>query len=151
MVNEALTNPANTKIYTRTDWSDKYQKFGRVFEVPDLPYKGEARWDQPFHWGSGSYALLKGTELGDNLILVGFDLIGKNKLVNNVYKGTDNYLSPDKPAVDPSYWIHQFSMVFKTFPDKYFTIFNTDDWPIPETWKLANVSFKTIDTLTENL
>jgi hypothetical protein len=150
MVNEALTNPLNTKIYTRPDWADKYQKFGRVFRVPDLPYKGEARWDQPFHWGSGSYALLKAAELGNDIELIGFDLVSKDKLVNNVYKGTSNYLTPDKPAVDPTYWIHQFYMVFRTFPDKYFTVYNTNEWTIPKTWKLANVSFKDIDTLTAN-
>lgn len=148
MVNEALINPANTKIYTRPDWIDKYQKFSRVVRVPELPYRGEARWDQPFHWGSGSYALLKAAELGNDIQLIGFDLYSKDSLVNNVYKDTANYLSKDKPAVDPNYWIHQFSMVFKSFPDKYFTIYNIGNWNMPDSWKLSNVNYKTLDTFT---
>jgi len=150
MVNEALTNTSNLKIYTRPDWADRYQKFERVFRVPDLPYKSEERWDRPFHWGSGSYALLKAAELGNDISLIGFDLYGSEKKVNNIYKDTENYLSKDKSAVDPSYWIHQFSMVFKIFSDKYFAVYNYKNWVMPESWKLANVVFKNIDTLTEN-
>ena len=150
MVNEAVQNYKNNNslIYTRLDWADKYKKFSNVLRVPELPYQGESRWDQPFHWGSGSYALLKSTELGNNIFLIGFDLYGNNQLVNNIYKDSNNYLEKNKPAVDPNYWIHQFSMVFKLFPDKYFTIFNYVGWKMPESWHLANVNFKNIDTLT---
>ena len=56
MIREALEhkNVSESIVYTRQDWC---QEFG-VFPVPDLPYKGELRQDDPWHWGTGQYALL---------------------------------------------------------------------------------------------
>jgi hypothetical protein len=151
MVLEAIKNPnrENTVIYTRSDWSEKFSKF-KIQRVPDLPYTGSQRWDQPFHWGSGGYALLVGAGLSHDIHIVGFDLVSSTGTVNNLYKGTNNYAKADHHPVDPTYWIYQTSMVFKSFPDKYFTVYNYKDWAMPESWKLANVVFKNIDTLTAN-
>ena len=144
MVFEAI--PAGVKnIYTRADWSFNLPS---VKNLPDLPYQGNTRPDEPFHWGSGPYAVLLATDFSDDIHMVGFDLYSSNGLVNNVYKGSKNYTKEDSRAVDPSYWIHQISKVFELFPDKYFTVYN-DNWTIPESWKLNNVSFKTIDMLSK--
>lgn len=149
---EALESPNCKKstIYTRHDWRFHFDDY-RVDVVPDLPYKGTVRADEPFHWGSGPYAVLLAATLTDVIKLVGFDLWSKDSLVNNVYKGTKNYVKADYRAVDPSYWIHQISKVFVCFPDKYFIVYNVEGWEMPESWKLANVEFKTIDKLLENI
>jgi hypothetical protein len=149
MVIEAVKNPntKNTKIYTRAEWVNTFSKLG-VHRVPDLPYAGDQRWDQPFHWGSGGYALLVAASLSDHVNIVGFDLISSTGKVNNLYKDTENYSKADQHPVDPTYWIYQTSMVFKSFPAKYFTVFNNNNWEMPESWRLANVNFKSIDTLT---
>ena len=146
MVREAVENSVG-KIYTRENWADTFKKFPQVFRVPDLPYTGLLRMDQPFHWGSGSYAVLLAATLSDNISLIGFDLYGTNNCVNNVYKNTANYSEADKRAVDPTYWIYQISKVFSLYPDKYFTVFNRSNWPMPDSWHLNNVKFKTLDTL----
>jgi hypothetical protein len=78
--------------------------------------------------------------------MIGFDLYGTAGTVNNIYKGTPNYKQEGTSSVDPSYWIYQISKVFELFPDKYFTIYN-NDWVIPESWKMKNISFKTLDKL----
>jgi hypothetical protein len=150
MVREAIKNLniKNTRIYTRVDWADTFSKLG-VLRVPDLPYTGSQRWDQPFHWGSGGYALLVAAGISDHIDIVGFDIVSTTGKVNNLYKDTANYSRSDQHPVDPTYWIYQTSMVFKSFPDKYFTVFNYNDWKMPESWCLANVKFKNIDTLTE--
>jgi hypothetical protein len=149
MVFEAVknSNNKNTRIYTRADWVNTFSKLG-VRRVPDLPYTGSQRWDQPFHWGSGGYALLVAASLSDHVNIVGFDLVSTTGKVNNLYKDTENYSKADHHPVDPTYWIYQTSMVFKSFPDKYFTVFNNSNWKMPESWQLANVNFKSIDTLT---
>jgi len=149
MVIEAAKNPKtkNTQIYTRSDWADVFAKLG-IRRVPDLPYIGTQRWDQPFHWGSGGYALLVAAGISDHIDIVGFDIVSTTGKVNNLYKDTANYSRSDQHPVDPTYWIYQTSMVFKSFPDKYFRVFNTANWSMPESWQLANVSFKNIDTLT---
>jgi hypothetical protein len=87
----------------------------------------------------------------NNISLIGFDLYGSNDKVNNVYKGSKNYLNVDSNAVDPVYWIYQVAKVFEHYPDKYFTVYNTDKWVMPDSWKLANVNFKIIDILQQRL
>jgi hypothetical protein len=148
MVREALqhTNcPAH--IYTRQDWIKEFQNNHKVSVVPELPYQGSTRADEPFHWGSGPYAVLKAALLSDCVELLGFDLYSKDSRINNLYKGTPNYNVIDHHAIDPRYWIHQVSMVFTHFPDKYFTIYNLAEWQLPDSWCLANVSFKSLDKL----
>jgi hypothetical protein len=148
MVYEALKNPnsPNTKIYTRSQWREEFTAYPNVFTIDQLPYQGINREDDIWHWGSGPLALLLACQLDfDCISVVGFDLHGNNSHVNNVYKGTENYLKIGSAAVDPSYWIYQVSMVFKHHPTKYFMVYNNADWSLPDSWKLANVEFKTLD------
>lgn len=146
---EAIDSTATT-IYTRQDWLN-FSKDSRVQLVPELPYNGELREDDPWNWGSGQFALLVGCSLSNHIHIVGFDLWGNGTLVNNVYKDTKNYDPSTKRAVDPRYWIYQNSKIFQSYPDKYFTIYNAPNWPMPDSWKLANVELKTLDKLTINI
>lgn len=147
MVKEALSLNRTKPIYTRKDWTYQFSKSSSVLTVPELPYKGDKRSDEPFHWGSGPYAVLLSALLGNQISLIGFDLWSETKTVNNIYKDTENYVKENYRPVDPSYWIHQISKVMTCFPDKYFVIYNKEHWAIPESWKLANVLIKSIDTL----
>jgi hypothetical protein len=152
MVNEAVEAQQDTIIYTRPDWISFYKENSNVRRVPDLPYKGTLRQDELWHWGSGPLALLVACTMeSNNISLIGFDLYGSNDKVNNVYKGSKNYLNVDSTAVDPVYWIYQVAKVFEHYPDKYFTVYNTDKWVMPDSWKLANVNFKIIDILQQRL
>jgi hypothetical protein len=118
--------------------------------VPDVP-QGNQRPDQPRHWGSGPYAVLIATILSKDIHMVGFDLYSNNDLINNVYKGQKHYAAADSIAVDPRYWIYQIGRVFSTNSDKYFIVYNTSDWQMPAEWCLANVEFKTLDSLYSRL
>ena len=44
-------------IYTRRRWIADFPN-EQVIALPELPYKGDKRQDDPFHWGSGPYAVL---------------------------------------------------------------------------------------------
>lgn len=151
MVNEALGNSFYKKsyIYTRKDWFVKYRLEPNIRMLPELPYKGTQRWDDPFHWGSGPYAVLLGAMLTktDTVKLLGFDLYGIDNKINNVYKDTENYKKSDSRAVDPRYWIYQMSKVFEYFPNIQFKIYNTDDWQLPDEWKKFNVEVDRISSL----
>lgn len=151
MIDEAVEsdNATNTKIYVRSNWFKYYRKIKkdkRIELLPDLPYEGNKKEDQPVHWGSGPYAVLLAAALNhDTIMLVGFDLYSSNNNVNNLYKGTKNYSRKDSRPVDPSFWIYQISRVFKNFRNKDFIIWNKKDWEIPELWKQPNVRFEEID------
>lgn len=136
---------SNTRIWTRPEYivSD-------CLPVPSVP-QGNQRSDQPRHWGSGPYAVLIAASLSDEIHMIGFDLYSKDDLVNNIYKGQMHYASPDSHAVDPRYWIYQISRVFVEHSDKYFIIYNDKDWIMPEGWCLANVEFKTLDSIVSTL
>jgi hypothetical protein len=145
---DAVVND-NALIYTRVDWIDRYKKYSNITTVPELPYNGTQRWDEPFNWGSGPYAVLLAATLckGPTVRLVGFDLYSTTATVNNVYKGTSNYDASDKKAVDPRYWIHQIGMVFKCYPNLNFVVYNTETFKLPEAWIHPNVTVDTISNL----
>ena len=150
MVNEAIDNGINdyALVYTRQDWLAQYNQFKRIRAVPKLPYNGTERWDEPFQWGSGPYAVLLAAKLckGPTVRLIGFDLYSPTQTVNNVYKGTSNYDDANKRAVDPRYWIHQIGMVFKCYPKVSFVVHN-DAFELPKSWKYPNVTVDKISSL----
>ena len=103
MVVEAIKNKriSNQNIYTRSDWQNL---FPNVKIVPELWYESEERIDQPWHWGSGDYAVLLASQITAHkqIHMIGFDLFSNNNKVNNIYKGTPNYNKEDSHAVDLS-------------------------------------------------
>ena len=132
MVIEAQQTRNYGSIYTRPDWRDEFKPCG---VVPKLPYKGDARPDDPWHWGSGAYALLLGANLSQVfnkkpvVDIIGFDLYSDDKFVNNMYKNTKNYDADTHHSIDPSYWIYQAGKVFEHFPNIEFRNYNKNIWP----------------------
>jgi hypothetical protein len=151
MVKEAISRAYKNLIFTRNDWINLFKETANVRVVPPLPYTGTDRWDEPFQWGSGPYAVLVGAiyTKTNTVGLIGFDLHSETNTVNNIYKGTPNYIDADKRAVDPRYWIHQIGMVFKCFPKIQFTIYQ-DDWELPESWNYPNVMVDKISKIRYN-
>ena len=147
MAAEATENPQtkNTLIYVRPSWFHffrKIQKNKNIRTVPELPFKGELKRDDPDHWGSGCYAVLLAASLNFKEIeMIGFDLYPIDHLVNNIYKNTENYSKSNSQPVDPSYWIYQIGKVFSYYPLTRFIIKNKDNWVMPEEWRKNNVSF----------
>ena len=128
-----------TTILTRQDWADQFAHWPNVKKFPDLPYKGEKRQDEPFHWGTGQFAALVGMSFKPKAIfLVGMDLWGlgkenKPENVNNIYKGSKGYTYIKRP-VDPSYWIYQFNKLFENSECRWIIV-NEEGWKMPEEWK----------------
>ena len=146
MVTEALQNNFPNKILTRKDWLSRFPN-SNVHQVPDLPYEGTERVDEPFQWGSGPYAVLQASLQSKKIKLIGFDLYSNTKRINNLYKDTTNYDPSDKGAIDPRYWIHQIGKVFECYPKKKYTIYQTPSWSLPKAWTYSNVSVDTIENL----
>jgi hypothetical protein len=145
MVKEAVEFGAtqDRTVYTRSDWNQRFS----VESVPNLPYQGTTKADHPFNWGSGPYAVLLGATLSSTVGLLGFDLYSVNSKINNVYKGSKNYKNSDHSAVDPRYWIYQIAQVVEHFPQTQFTIFQTDNWQLPHSWKKSNVTVDRISNI----
>jgi len=147
MLKECVQYGVNTEnIHTRPRLC--IGEIGIVKQLPDLPYQGTERWDDPFHWGSGPYAVLIAASLSATVKMIGFDLYSNNDFVNNCYKDTENYDPSTKRAVDPKYWIHQIGKVFEYFPHTEFTIFQAPNWQLPKKWNLPNVYVDKISNFT---
>ena len=151
MVREAVDNPMtiNTTIYVRDLWYHYFRKIRKnknISLLPELPYEGDKRHDQPIHWNSGPYAVLLAALLDHREIsLIGFDLYAKEDRVNNIYKGTANYSHANAAPVDPAYWKYQIGKIFEYFPDIDFVIYNYPSWTLPTDWKKDNVHLRAIN------
>ena len=149
MLQEAVESNYNklVTVYTRANQFAQYRLETNIRIVPDLPYVGDQRPDDPIHWGAGPYAVLLAAKLTtDDIHLLGFDLYSADKRVNNVYKDTANYSFAHKSAVDPRYWIYQIGKVFNSYPETQFVVHN-DNFELPKSWNKPNVSLDNISNL----
>ena len=131
-----------TTVYTRDNWADQFAHWPNVRKFPNLPYSGEKRQDEPFHWGTGPYAGVLGLTFRPKAIfMLGFDLYPIDKdTPNNMYTGSEGY-TYIKRGVDPSYWIYQFhKLMGLSDPDTRWIVVNKEGWEMPESWaKHSNV------------
>lgn len=133
-------------VYTRAEWFDVYRNLPNLKIVPNLPFTGPKRADEPFQWTTGPYAILiAALYYPKTVYLLGFDLWGKDNKINNVYKGTKNYNDTGYRAVDPSYWIHQMARLFEHFSNINFVQLQHTDWQCPSEWTaFKNLTIKHI-------
>jgi len=125
--------------------------------LPKLPWTETEKHTQSFHMGSGLHAVNIALHNGaDVVVVIGHDFWGKGASHNNLYKGTENYADIVAPAVDPSFWIKQFVMFFRAYPDTQFVFCQPDvkSWRKPPGWDsdvFTNVQFEELDTLVDTL
>ena len=66
-------------------------------------------------WSAGCTAMDLACELTTcgEIYILGFDLSSYDEPLNNIYKGTDNYLSSDAKGFNTSNWLNQMQFVFE--------------------------------------
>jgi hypothetical protein len=85
----------------------------------------------------------------DEVYMIGFDLSSYNRPLNNIYKGTDNYLPANAKGFNSVNWMNQLEDIFSQFSD---TTFYWVDRPIvPEMGLRRNVIYINKDELCEEL
>ena len=115
-----------------------------------MPYEGDKRQDDHFHWGTGQFAALVGMSFKPKAIfLVGMDLwgLGEEKSLKTSTTSTravKGYTYIKRP-VDPSYWIYQFNKLFE-HSDCRWIIVNQEGWKMPEEWKAHTRMFSKTPT-----
>jgi len=78
--------------------------------------------DFPVGWSAGNTALHLACQQGaSEIYILGFDLSSYDEPLNNIYKGTDNYLSSDARGFNPVNWQNQMQTVFREFKDVQFS------------------------------
>ena len=67
-------------------------------------------------WSAGNTALYLACQARpEKVYILGFDLSSYNDSLNNMYKGTDNYLPSDAKGFNPENWYNQMRAVFREF------------------------------------
>jgi len=83
--------------------------------------------DYPKGWSAGNTALYLACKYGaDKVYMLGFDGNDYHKSINNVYKGSNNYLPESSRGFNPVNWNNQFRMVQRDFPNVQFYKVGTD-------------------------
>ena len=77
--------------------------------------------EYPRDWCAGATAMhLSCQEGAHEIYMLGFDLSEHDEPINNIYKGTDNYLSEESKGFNTDNWVTQLIQTFKDFPDTQF-------------------------------
>ena len=78
--------------------------------------------DFPIGWSAGNTALHLACQQGaTEIYILGFDLSSYDEPLNNLYKGTDNYLPSDAKGFNSTNWMNQMQTVFREFEDVKFS------------------------------
>ena len=137
IVIELIENNFKKLIYTRPDW---ILPNPNIKMLPDLPYKGNEKADDPWHWGTGPHACnVAATMNPEEIHLYGFDLWGIDNKINNVYKDTVNYDNSNRGAIDPRFWIYQLAKCFEHYPNIRWIYYQSEEWKKPKSWDYSNL------------
>ena len=72
--------------------------------------------DYPVGWSAGNTALYLACQAKpEQVYVLGFDLSSYDKPLNNIYKGTNNYLPVDAKGFSQDNWYNQMKAVFREF------------------------------------
>jgi len=107
--------------------------------------------DFPVGWSAGSTSIHLACQQGaEEVYMLGFDLSSYVEPLNNIYKGTDNYLPASSKGFNSVNWMTQLKTVFKEFPD---TQFYWVDWvyDTPPCYNINNVGYLTKTELCDTL
>ena len=111
---EDLRRKAEKDVGLYITWVDEYND--KVINI-----------DYPKDWSAGNTALYLACKYGaKEIYMLGFDGNDYNKPINNVYKGSSNYLPENNRGFNPVNWNNQFRMLQRDFPDVQFYRVGTD-------------------------
>jgi len=111
---EDLRRKAEKDVGLYITWVDEYND--KVINI-----------DYPKDWSAGNTALYLACKYGaEEIYMLGFDGNDYNKPINNVYKGSSNYLPENNRGFNPVNWNNQFRMLQRDFPNVKFHRVGTD-------------------------
>mgnify|MGYP000633679555 FL=1 len=85
------------------------------------------RIQYPLNWSAGHTAAHLACQSGaEELYMCGFDGSNYSEPLNNIYKGSKNYLTADSRGFNTTNWDNQFKLVQKEFSNVQFYKVGTD-------------------------
>jgi len=132
-------------------WLDTFEG-----EYHFYPKKGPEGQHSLFRFGhsSGPWATLISCthDEPDEVFLIGHDIFTSDKRnwINNVYKGSENYVRTNHPNHGTENWVNELQRIFYNFPDTKFYHVNPIKKP-PEWDKIPNLIYLKLDQLWYHL
>jgi hypothetical protein len=128
----------------------EYQLKNSVWTNPNKVYSKIPNlniFDPSLGWSSGPTALHLASKHGyTDIYILGFDYVGLDSKINNVYAGTLNYKRKQDRATFHGNWLRQTQIVIEKNPQtRYIRVAEPDGFEPPELERLSNVV--TITTL----
>jgi hypothetical protein len=105
---------------------------------------------EPFlGWSAGPIAvrMMLEDQSPEEIYLIGFDMKSDDGLVNNVYKGTNNYAPGYANEIPSVNWKRQHAENFVTYPDVVFYHVSSEAEEIDEWSSHKNIDYLTFDDL----
>jgi len=133
----------------------RYQNNNSVWTNPNKAYSkftGFNFFNPSKGWSSGPTALFLASEHSyKNIYILGFDFVGINNLVNNMYADTPNYKKSSDKATYYNNWLKQtYAVISKNPNTKYFRVVDEEIPFTPkELQKLGNLSHITVEKFKE--
>ena len=111
---EDLRKKAEKDVGLYVTWVDEYND--QVINI-----------DYPKGWSAGNTALYLACKSGaEEVYMCGFDGSNYAEPINNIYKGSENYLPADSRGYNTINWDNQFKLVQRDFPNVKFFKVGTD-------------------------
>lgn len=103
-------------------------------------------------WSSGPTALwLASHHMYDTIFMLGFDFIGLDGNINNLYAGTPNYLDTDASETYYENWINQTSTVIKENPQTNYVRVKDNNFVSKKLSSFINYKEEFINTFRERM
>ena len=84
-------------------------------------------------------------EGADEVYMLGFDLSEYDEPINNIYKGTKNYLSETSKGFNTDNWTTQLIQTFKDFPEtQFYWVVSEDASPLVCN-NVQSITYKDLD------
>ena len=101
----------------------------------------------PKGWSCGNTAIHLACQSGaTELYMVGFDGNDYGKPINNMYKGTMNYVSETAKGFNTINWDNQFKTILKEFPNtKFYKIDDRNEWIETTGTNIQTITYETYE------
>jgi len=105
--------------------------------------------DYPKGYSAGNTAIHLACQFKfQEIYMLGFDLSSYNDKLNNIYKGSKNYLPEDSRGFNPINWVNQLEHTFREFPNTKFYWVKKELTTAVHPLNVTQITYETFNTIT---
>lgn len=145
------TDPGMSSEIQNSGYSDTHIHYTRN----PMPGFGSRKIEHNSGFSSGPVALTMAAMNFSTVYILGFDLNSNTGQINNVYAGTENYLSADAKPTYYGNWVNQVAKIMNDFGNTEFVRITDSIYVTPGEWNLqsnySEMSFSDFKVMINNI